>query len=971
VPPPLAPAAALRSFTPAAGLEVRLVASEPTVRQPVSMTFDDRGRLWVLEYLQYPNPNGLKAVEVDQYLRTRYDRVPEPPPHGPKGADRVIILDDPDGDGLYRKARDFVTGLDLASGMALGYDGVYVLQPPYLLFYPDRNHDDVPDDDPEVLLRGFGMEDAHAFANSLTWGPDGWLYGAQGSTVTAKIRGVEFQQGVWRYHPLTRAFELFAEGGGNTWGIEFDRHGQLFAGGNTTEPLCHHVQGAYYIKGFGKHGPLHNPFSFGYFNPVRHQGFLGSALTGGFIIYRGGLLPDRFHDAVIYPNLRVNAMRVSRLEPDGSTFSTRYQEDILVSTDRWFRPVKSLVGPDGAVYVADWYDYNISHTDPKDRSRWYQPSRDTGRVWRVQPTGSHPHADATFPLSKLSSSGLVDLLKRPNPWYSREARRILMERRDAAVVPRLEAMVFAEPDEVIALEALWALYVSGGFTDELSLRLLEHPSPHVRAWAVRLRGDRRRVDQRFADRLASLARAEPSPTVRSQLACTARRLPASDGLPIVAELASRAGDVVDPHIPLLLWWAVEDKAVSDRDRVLALVDTPDEWNRPITRSHLVERLARRYLGEASQEGYATCARLLSLAPDDAERERLVVAMERQMDGLHLDRAPGSLVEALRPALAAPNPSSALVRLALRIGIDTAFEVAESRAMDRERAPAERAEFVRTLGELARPASHGTLVGLLSNREPPLVRAAALQALQRYDDPRVGAAVVAAYVSMSPPQRAQARDLLVSRRAWAAAAVSAAERGAIPPAEFSLDQLRRVVLHKDADLTRRVETLWGQVRPATSRGKDGRIMAISQVVATGAGDPARGKALVVKACLNCHKLFGEGESIGPELTAVDRKNLDVLLRNVVDPSAVIREGYQLYNVATTDGRVLSGLLAENSGGKVTVLDAKGVRTPLRESEVEAVTRAEVSLMPEGLLDAFSDQELRDAFAYLRSEPAAKR
>ncbi|HZW33937.1 MAG TPA: PVC-type heme-binding CxxCH protein, partial [Isosphaeraceae bacterium] len=402
VPPPLAPAEARKALKLAGGLQIELVASEPTVRQPVCITFDDRGRLWVLQYLQYPTPNGLKPVAVDQYLRTKYDRVPEPPPGGPKGADRIVILEDAGGDGVFRKAKEFVTGLDLASGMALGYDGLFVVQPPYLLFYRDKDHNDVPDGDPEVLLKGFGMEDAHAFANSLTWGPDGWLYGAQGSTVTASIRGIEFQQGIWRYHPVTKEFELFAEGGGNTWGIDFDRQGRLFAGGNTTEPLCHHVQGAYYIKGFGKHGPLHNPYSFGYFNPVRHHGFLGSALTGGFVIYQGGLFPSRFDQAVIYPNLRANAMRVSRLEPAGSTFTTHFQEDFIVSADRWFRPVKSLVGPDGALYVADWYDYNISHTDPKDRSKWYMPSRDTGRLYRVVPEGTNPKPDGRLPLGKLS-----------------------------------------------------------------------------------------------------------------------------------------------------------------------------------------------------------------------------------------------------------------------------------------------------------------------------------------------------------------------------------------------------------------------------------------------------------------------------------------------------------------------------------------------------------------------------------------
>jgi glucose/arabinose dehydrogenase len=514
-PPKVPPEEAKKTFQVAKGLEIQLVAHEPMVQQPLCINFDDRGRLWVLQYLQYPIPKGLKPVEVDQYLRTRYDRVPEPPPKGPKGADKIIILEDPDGAGRYRKSKDFLTGLNLASGFALGYGGVFVVQPPYLLFYRIKAGTDKPDGDPDVLLKGFGMEDAHAFANSLTWGPDGWLYGAQGSTVTAHIRGIEFQQGIWRYHPWTDEFELFAEGGGNTWGIDFDRHGQLFAGGNTTEPLCHHVQGGYYIKGFGKHGPLHNPYAFGYFNPVKHHGFLGSALTGGFVLYQGGLFPERFHDAVIYPNLRVNAMRVSRLRSEGSTFSTEFQEDFLVSSDRWFRPVKSLVGPDGALYVADWYDYNISHTDPKDRSRWYEPSRDTGRIWRVVPEGTTPRMTGPWPLGQLASADLVNLLKHPNAWYAREARRLLMERRDPAVCPRLERMVLENKDPRLALEALWALHVSRGLTDELALKLLDHPGEHIRAWTIRLMGDRRQVSRSFADRLNELARSESSATVRS------------------------------------------------------------------------------------------------------------------------------------------------------------------------------------------------------------------------------------------------------------------------------------------------------------------------------------------------------------------------------------------------------------------------------------------------------------------------
>ncbi|HVK19569.1 MAG TPA: PVC-type heme-binding CxxCH protein [Fimbriiglobus sp.] len=222
------PADAAKRMKPADGLTVKLFAAEPDVRQPIFVKCDDRGRVWTIQYLQYPNPAGLSRVKVDRWSRTVYDRVPEPPPKGPKGADRITICEDSDGDGRADRFKDFVAGLNLCTGVEFGFGGVFVLQAPYLLFYPDRDRDDVPDADPEVLLTGFGMEDAQSLANHLTWGPDGWLYGLNGSTTTCRIRGIEFQQGVWRYHPTTKAFELFCEGGGNVYGLTFDADGNLF-----------------------------------------------------------------------------------------------------------------------------------------------------------------------------------------------------------------------------------------------------------------------------------------------------------------------------------------------------------------------------------------------------------------------------------------------------------------------------------------------------------------------------------------------------------------------------------------------------------------------------------------------------------------------------------------------------------------------------------------------------------------------
>jgi len=970
-PPP--PAEAISKMKVAEGLKVQFVAVEPLVRKPVSITFDDRGRLWVLQYLQYPHPNGLKPVEVDQYLRTTYDRLPEPPPHGPKGRDRITVLEDTDGDGVTDRSKDFLNDLNLASGMALGYEGVYVVQPPYLLYYADQNRDDIPDGPPEVLLTGFGMNDAHAFANSLTWGPDGWLYGAQGSTVTAKIRGIEFQQGIWRFHPRTHEFELFAEGGGNTWGIDFDSFGRLFAGGNTTEPLCHHVQGAYYIKGFGKHGPLHNPYSFGYFPPVKHQGFLGSALTGGCVIYQGGLLPERFHDAVIYPNLRVNAMRVSRLKPVGSTFETHFQEDLILSSDPWFRPADNLVGPDGALYLADWCDNHIAHASPKNITQWYQP-HETGRIWRLVPQGTKASGVAAFsdrallPTSGQSLPQLINMLEHPNEWFWRESLRLLAERHDSAAIPLLKSQLNEAQDERLIVRRLWALAVSGGMDEAHALQLLAHSSEHVRSWTIRWLGDQKMISRVITERFAEIASQDPSPTVRSQLACTCKRLPGSISIPIVDLLCDRTEDLGDPHLPLLLWWAVEDKAISDRGLVLQRFGSATAWNRPLSQTVIVERLARRYLAEGTSDDYAACASMLSAAPTEGDRERLIQALELQMAGQQLAAPPPPhLTNTLSRLLAVSKPSSALVRLCLRLRVDGGAAIAVERMFDKSLPAAERAGFVRTLSDLKFADRRTDFLRLFLGDEPVEIQEAVLQALQTIDDDSVPAAILARYKKLPGNLRDRGRDILVSRPAWAARMVNAVEAGEIAAPDVSLDQVRRLMLHQDKSLNSRAEKLWGRVRVLTSSEKNGRIEAVSRLLPKGTGDLPRGKLLSQKLCQNCHQLFGEGQKVGPDLTAVDRKNLRVLLQNVIDPSSVIREGFGQYVVETKDGLVLTGLIAESSDESMTLLDAKNVRTTVPRTRIDEMKASDASIMPEGILDPLTDQEIRDLIRYLQSEP----
>lgn len=966
-PQPLSPAEAVKRFKVAEGLQIKLAVSEPQVSQPLSISFDERGRMWVLQYRQFPNPNGLKPIKVDNWLRTKYDKLPEPPPKGPKGNDRISIYEDTNGDGRADTVKHFLSNLNLASGMAVGYGGVYVAQPPYLLFYADLNRDDVPDGDPEVLLRGFGMDDAHAFANSLTWGPDGWLYGAQGSTATANIRGVGFQQGVWRFHPRTKQFELFAEGGSNTWGIDFDQFGNLFAGGNTVEPLVHHVQGAYYVKGFGKHGPLHNPHAYGYFQPVKHHGYTGDSLTGGFVLYQGGAFPPRFNGACIAPNTRHSASRWSTVETRGSTFATRAVGDFITTSDIWFRPVDSTVGPDGALYVADWYDYNISHSSPKNRSKWYQPSRDDGRVWRVAPKDVKPIPSQRIDLGAQTSDELIALLSHPNDWYARQARQLFAERRDRSIVPRLKTML-AGSDQRLALQALWSIYVSGGFDGKLAKTTLRSPHEYVRAWAVRLLGDERSVSPRLATQLVRLAGKESSLIVRSQLACTAKRLPTDAGIPIVRELLRQDEDTEDIHVPLLLWWAIEDKAISDTNAVLRLVESSDAWQLPLVRKFIVERLARRLTAEGTEDGFAACARLLAMAPSNADVDLILAGMLKALSGRRIESVPKSLKLSLDKLAKRRQSDPRVMQLALRMGASTT--AATRFVEDTTRGAGDRVAIIRALGETRSVGSTESLLRLIGRRESDSIQTAALSALGYFQDDGIAAEVLSTYKTLKPGARSQAIDLLSGRPSWAMQLLAAVEKKAIDPKQVTLPQVRQLLQHDDKRIQTAVVKTWGKVQLATPLQKQGRISAVTQLLYRGKSDTTRGLIVYEKTCASCHKLHGKGTPIGPDLTGAERKDRQKLIRNMVDPNAEVRPQYISHIAVTTDGRVLTGLLAGSTAETITLLDAKNKRTILNRADVEELRESTVSLMPEKLLDELTDQQIRDLIAYLQSAGPGK-
>jgi len=970
--PALSPAEATKRFQVADDLEWEQVLAEPEITQPVFLNFDERGRMWVVEYRQYPEPAGLKMVSRDSVWRAVYDRVPPPPPRHFKGADRISVHEDSDGDGTFDRHQVVLDGLNIVTSVEHGRGGLWVLNPPYLLFYPDANHDDVPDGDPEVRLTGFGLEDTHSVANSLRWGPDGWLYAAQGSTVTANIlvhgrdgkpineKPIYSQgQNIWRYHPEKRIYEVFSEGGGNAFGCEIDSQGRTFSGHNGGDTRgFHYLQGAYLQKGFEKHGPLSNPYAYGYFPAMPLSSV--PRFTHNFVIYDHGALPAHYAGHLFGVEPIQGRIVESEIVPDQSSFRTRDLARPVTSDDRWFRPVDIKVGPDGAIYVGDWYDQQVNHY----RNHEGQIDVANGRIYRLKAKGAKPVR--TEDLSQLNPTQLVERLTHSNRWVRQTALRILGDRSDPSLNPSLSAAL-ARSQGQIALETLWALNLSGGLTEGEALRALEHSDPFVRLWTVRLQGDSRQVSPAVAVKLAALATREPNLEVRNQLAATARRLSAEEGLAVVRALALRSEDTADNRMPLLIWWALESKCEAHPDEVIGLFEDPAFWRSPLVETHLLDRTARRYAQAGSRRDLLTCARLFELSTSPEHSRRLMTGFEAAYKGRTLAGLPDELVQAMT------RHGVGSAAFALRQGDPRAIRKALQVVADETAPRSERLEFLAVMSEVKVPGAVSALSRAYRGiYQDDALRKAVLSALQNYDDPAIAEVVLSVYPALGPESLLTAQTLLASRLAWGwkwAEAISRKPSGwAAPPIKAENVPpgiIRKLKQHRDAGLQALLQTIWPSTGSPTTAEMEQLIYQRAGVIRSGSGDPYQGRTLFQTTCGGCHRLFGQGAEVGPDLTVYNRADVESMLLAIVNPSAEIREGFENYSVETKDGRSLSGFLVEQDNRIIVLRGLDNQNVTLTRADLTELQAAGLSLMPEGLLDGFTDQQTRDLFAYLRS------
>ena len=862
------PAEALHRFTLRPGLELDLMASEPQVEQPLYINWDSQGRLWVVQYRQYQFPAGLKVVSYDQHLRAQFDQVPQPPPLGVRGEDKITVFTDTDADGFLDRHEDMITGLNIASAALPGAGAVWVLNPPYLLRYPDADGDGKPDAPPEVALRGFGIEDTHSVANSLQWGVDGWLYGAHGSTCTGNVssdavKNVRFEgQCIWRYHPGSKMFEVYAEGGGNTFSLDIDAKGRVFSGtnGGGTRGM-HYEQGSYGVKSWGKHGPLTNPHALGWFEHMKHEGD-SRRFPQAFVLYEGGLLGEGFEDHIIAPNALANLVYVSRRVSDGSTFRTIDEADLLSTPDRWFRPVDAKVGPDGALYLADWYDTRLSHVRPVDD--WHKTS---GRIYRVRPRGGAPTLKA-FNLHTASAVELVEFISHKNRWFRRQAALEIGWRRLNEAAPALLSKARSHSDPY-ALDALFALDMLDAVGPALASELLAHTDPYVRRWVVKIIGEKGRLWSECAPALASLAIAEKHLEVQAQLLASAKRLSAEMGLPLL-HVCTAVNPASESRLPLLAWWALESKCQFEREALAAFLrSSPELLNASVFENFLLRRLGQRLATGGGHADLEFCASILKVISEENARQKFVSGVLAAFEGGELPQMPLELRKMVEARLCAQEGGELVAELRAA-GTADVIQAALKRVAKVDAPAGERIALVKALCETGHRESVPVLLSMAGAASTSGgLKRAILDHLARFSDDSIPRTILASYeakFSGDKSVRESALRLLSGRREWALLLMEALDAWRVPVKHITPDVLAILGQHHDAVLAEGISRHWRGASGGRSLDvKAAEARRLRGVLAAGAGDPVKGRVHFQNRCAACHKLFGEGGNVGPELT----------------------------------------------------------------------------------------------------------
>ena len=953
------------------GFRATLFAAEPEIVQPMAFTFDDRGRVWVVECLSYPS--------------WKDDGT---------GGDRVTILEDTDGDGRHDKRTVFYDKGVNVSGIEVGFGGVWLTAVPNLIFIPDANGDDRPDGPPRVLLDGWDLKASHNVVGNLAWGPDGWLYGCNGILSNSRVgkpgtpdnQRVALNCGVWRYHPVRHTFEAYAHGTTNPWGIDWDARGQLFITNCVIKHIFHVVPGAHFERMFGQdinpHSYAllqscadHQHWAGGHWTTSRGgQGAHGDAGGGhahsGAMIYLGDNWPEEYRGNAFMVNIHGQRLNRDLLERRGSSYVARHEKDFLFSQDGWFRGLAAKYGPDGGVYMSDWSDIGECH------DKVGACDQTSGRIFKISFGSPRPVDEKIANLQKCTDAELSEMDGHPNEWFARHARRILQERAAAGKLvaettqarKNLLSKAPQKDDSLLRLRTLWTLHVTGQLDEPALLIALSDADEAVRAQAAILSVELNQPKRAVAEKLADLAAEDDSPLVRLHLASALQRIDINQRWPIAKALLSHPEDAADPYLPLMYWYAIEPLAPADPRQAIALLGNSKI---PLVRQYLTRRLVAVHEGDGKARASAAwvldeIVRLLATTPDVAVRLDILRGLEDVYRGRRTVAAPAGWDGFY--ALLAQSKDAEIrdkaVALAVLFGDKKQLARLEDMVMRRTRADDEqRRRALELLVTKRDPAFGKSVLALLRD---PVLRPDAIRALAAYDLPEIPPRLVTVYPTLLPAERQDAIQTLTARPAFAQALLGAIEQGTIPRQDVSALVIRQLQALEDPAVNARLAKVWGDIRPASADKKE-RIEHFKNLLTTESLQRANlsgGRAVFTKNCATCHRLFDEGSRIGPELTGAQRHNLDYVLDNVLDPSAIVPRDYKVNIFRLASGRIVQGVILEETPHALAVqTQNEVVRVPA--GEVEARKESTLSMMPEGLFDRLSPEEIRDLVAYLAS------
>lgn len=941
------------------GFHASLLAGEPDVEQPIAMSFDDRGRLWVVECYTYT------GVGEDAFDTNRRDR--------------IVIFEDSTGSGHFDKRKVFWDQGVRLTGIAVGFGGVFCTCAPSLIFIPNRNGDDTPSGPPEVLLDGWNADQMHhTIVNGLKWGPDGWLYGREGIAANSSVGRpgtpekdrIQLNCAIWRYHPRRKIFEVVCQGGTNPWGTDWDQYGELFFVNTVIGHLWHAIPGAFYKRMFGEHL---EPYRYGLIDQTADhyhwntgkswtQARAGDAdadaLGGGhahagLMIYLADNWPKQYYGNYFMLNFHGRRINQDIPERKGSGYVAHHGADLVRFGDPWFQGIDLDYGPDGGVTVLDWSDTGECHGSQGVH-------RETGRIYKLTYGETHL-PPLTNSLADMSNDELLRLQFHPNEWYARHARRILQERAPSmpdAFRAKILDLYNAQTNIPIKLRLFFAFYAVGGDSTDWLLAQLKDNDEHVRSWAIRFLDEAPDVDwARLSPIFVQLAADDPSPVVRLYLASALQRMPKALRAPLAGALLQHAEDVSDHNLPLMLWYGIEPMVAVYPESAIPLAMQ--------SRIPLVREYISRRLGE-------------EIGPNPKAVDKLLAATTSIGEVAQCDVLRG-LADALQGRNSLPKPASwdtlrakvenssnrelsELTRqLGALFGDSWAVEQLARTALNSAAPANDRRAALQKLIDARPPNLPDTLKQLLSD---PVTAGPAAHALLAMGDPNIAAWVLRQWNDLGPDDRAALVGIMVMRASSASLLLDAVAGGEVPRSALNAYHARQIGNFNDPALNAKLAAVWGEVHSSNAAKLElmARYRALLTPERLKHTDLSQGRAVFRHTCAVCHRLYGEGAAIGPDLTGSGRAILDYLLENIVDPSAIVPADYRVSEVELKDGRDLSALVVARTDHSLT-LQTPTEKFTVERGDIVNIRQTKISLMPEGLLEGMKDPDICNLIAYL--------